>query len=61
MGFYLKQQSSRMDYSYREYILDKEEDLNKVPTHTCSPGSVCFVIETSNVYMLDNNQEWKKI
>ena len=57
MGFYLKQQSSRMDYSYREYILDKEEDLNKVPTHTCSPGSVCFVIETSDVYMLDNNQK----
>lgn len=61
MGFYLKQQSSRMDYSYREYILDKERDLDEVPITGCAPGSVCFVIETSEVYMLNSNKEWKKI
>ena len=61
MGFYLKQQSSRLDYNYKEYILDKEEDLDEVPITGCAPGSVCFVIETSDVYMLDSNKEWKKI
>ena len=61
MGFYLKQQSSRLDYSYKEYILDKEEDLDKVPVNGCAPGSTCFIIETSDVYMLNSNKEWKKI
>ena len=61
MGFYLKQQSSRLDYNYKEYILDKERDLGEVPITGCSPGSVCFVIETSEVYMLNSNKEWKKI
>lgn len=61
MGFYLKQQSSRLDYSYKEYILDKEKDLDEVPIIGCAPGSVCFVIETSDVYMLNSNKEWKKI
>ena len=61
MGFYLKQQSSRLDYNYKEYILDKERDLDEGPITGCAPGSVCFVIETSEVYMLDSNKEWKKI
>ena len=60
MGFYLKQQSSRLDYNYKEYILDKERDLDEVPITGCSPGSVCCVIETSEVYMLNSNKEWKK-
>ena len=61
MGFYLKQQSSRLDYNYKEYILDKEKDLDEVPITGCDPGSVCFVIETSEVYMLNSNKKWKKI
>ena len=61
MGFYLKQQSSRLDYNYKEYILDKEEDLDEVPITVCASGSTGFIIETSDVYMLNSNKEWKKI
>ena len=42
-------------------LLDKEEDLDEVPITGCAPGSVCFIIETSDVYMLNSNKEWKKI
>ena len=61
MGLQLKQQASRLNYNQKEYTLDKEEDLDKVPVNGCAPGSVCFIIETSDVYMLDSNKEWKKI
>ena len=61
MGFYLKQQSSRLDYNYKEYILDKDRDVDEVPSTGCAPGSVCFIIETSDVYMLNSNKKWKKI
>ena len=57
----LIKQGSRTDYNYKEYILDKEEDLDEVPITGCAPGSVCFIIETSDVYMLNSNKEWKKI
>ena len=57
----LIRQGSRTDYNYKEYILDKERDLDEVPITGCAPGSVCFIIETSDVYMLNSNKEWKKI
>ena len=44
MGFYLKQQSSRIDYNHREFILDTIADLDDVVVETCSPGSTCFII-----------------
>ena len=58
---YLVKQGSRTDYNYKEYILDKEEDLDEVPITGCAPGSTCFIIETSDAYMLNSNKEWKKI
>ena len=61
MGAYLKQQSSRIDYNYREYTLDTEDDLEKVPTANCAPGSVCFIIDGSKVFMLTTEKEWKEI
>lgn len=54
-------QSSRTDYNHREFILDTIADLDDVVVKNCSPGSTCFIIETSSVYMLDNNKEWKEI
>lgn len=61
MGVYLDKQASRIDYNHKEFILDTIADLDSIIAESCSPGSTCFIIETSSVYMLDNNKEWKEI
>lgn len=42
-----------------ELVVDKEADVANVPVNTYLPGSTCIVIESSNVYMLNNEKEWK--
>lgn len=43
-----------------EFVADTEADITDLPTkiNEVYPGSVCIVTETSNVYMLNNNEEW---
>lgn len=60
MAFYMDRQSNRNDYNLKEYIADTVDDVDSLPT-TCCPGSVCFVIEGSRVFMLNNQKEWKEI
>lgn len=52
------QTGSKITPGLVELVIDKESDLTSVPTHY-APGSVCIVIESSNVYMLNNEKEWK--
>ncbi len=47
-------------YGVIQYVVDTEADISELPT-TALPGSTCIVIETSNVYMLNNKKQWKKI
>lgn len=61
MSYTLKQQSNRLDYNYREYTVDNEADIQDIPVNTCIPGSVCFVINGSRVFMLNNEKEWEEI
>lgn len=42
-------------------VADYETDIPNLPTDTYAPGSDCFVIETSNVYMLSNAKQWEQI
>ena len=41
-----------------EYVADTESDIKDLPINI-TPGSVCIVIETSNVYILGNDKIWK--
>lgn len=43
-----------------ELVADVEADVETI-TIDCAPGSTCFVIETSNVYMLGNDKKWHEI
>lgn len=43
-----------------EYVVDTLADVANLPTNN-APGSTCIVIETSDVYMLNNKEEWKKL
>lgn len=40
-----------------EFVIDKESELGQVPRTT--HGDIVLVIETSNVYILNNQKEWK--
>lgn len=42
-------------------VADYEADIPTLPTDAYAPGSDCFVLETSNVYMLSNTKEWQQI
>lgn len=45
----------------KELIVEEESDLEDVGTGDKSPGSCCLVIETGDVYILNNEKEWKKV
>ena len=47
-------------YDNYEFCCDSPEDLKALPT-SCAMGSVCLVISTSEVYMLNSQKEWVKL
>lgn len=55
---YTIQQGGRLDYNYKEIVINREVDVETVPTHSACPGSIIYVIENGNIYMLNENKEW---
>lgn len=53
-------QNNETQYALTEYIADTESDVANLPI-TCLPGSTCIVIETSEVYMMNSQKQWKKL
>ena len=47
-------------YGIKHLILDDKNDLNKL-SKTESMGTTCFVIDTSEYYMLNSKKTWVKI
>ena len=48
-----------VDYDYKEYYLDTEEELNELKTDGCRPGSIAYIISgKKKMYMLNNKKEW---
>jgi hypothetical protein len=58
--FNIMKQGDHFTAYITEFAADSEADVANLPT-TVAPGSSCIVIETSNVYMLNNNREWMLI
>ena len=54
---FLLRQGGRVDYNYKEYYLDTEDELILVPSGDCCPGSIAYVIATGKVYMLNSKKE----
>lgn len=52
--------NGNIQYDVNSYVCDIEDDVILLPTKV-SMGSTAFVIETSNIYMLNSNKEWVKI
>ena len=57
----IKSNSNKIAYGVKRYVLDVENDLNKISLSTTYPGSTAFIIDTSTTYMLNNAYQWKKI
>jgi len=57
---YVFRQGGRQDYFYKEIVIDTPEDLAKVDTSECCPGSVVIVVSTGDIYLLNNKKEWVK-
>ena len=54
----LVKQGSRTDYNYKEYVLDTKDDLANINTGECCPGSVAYIIDSKELYMLNSKTEW---
>ena len=54
----LIKQGSRTDYNYKEYVLDTKNDLANINTGECCPGSVAYIIDSKELYMLNSKKEW---
>ena len=54
---FLVKQGGKVDYNYKEYYLDNENELSNIPVGACCPGSIAYIISTSKVYMLNSNKE----
>ena len=54
----LVKQGSRTDYNYKEYVLDTKDDLANINTGECCPGSVAYIINSKELYMLNSKKEW---
>ena len=52
----LVKQGSRTDYNYKEYVLDTKDDLANINTGECCPGSVAYIIDSKELYMLNSKK-----
>lgn len=56
---YLLKQGSRGDYNYKEYYVETADEIQNIEINEdICPGSVVFVITTSQVFMLNTKKEW---
>lgn len=51
--------SNKPFYNMAEFLCDYESDIADLPTNR-GPGSTARVVESGNVYVLNNNHEWIK-
>lgn len=61
MGYRLTATNGKSQYNQQEWVVDTVADLQNIPTNRSDMGSTAFVIETSQVFMLNSDGEWKEI
>ena len=55
----IKQGGDEIAY-VKEFVADTIADIASLPTN-CAPGSSCFILENSSVWMLNSNNVWQEI
>lgn len=51
-------QNDKTAYDYKEIYIDKASEKDSIDKNNICPGSILYVIETGDVYMLSNKKEW---
>lgn len=46
------------DQKTTEFLADSVSDIQSLPTTGVVPGSTCFVIENSALYILNSQKQW---
>ena len=60
---YMVKQGGKTDYNYKEFYLDDISELELIlqQEKEISPGSIAFIINTTDVYCLNSKMEWIKL
>ena len=61
MSFRISKQTGKTTYNLKEFTVDTYDDIKKINTTQLAVGSVVFVIDTSECYMLNSKKEWKLV
>jgi hypothetical protein len=61
MSFKILNQNGQNTYNLREFIVDTYDEIKEIKVRATAPGSSCFVIDTSEYYMLNTKYEWVKV
>ena len=57
MSYRLVKQGGKLDYNYKEFYLDTDNDLSSIPVNDAWPGSVAYSISSGKVYMLNTSKQ----
>lgn len=60
MGYNALSQSGHTAYGIKEFVVDEEEDIEKLPIDV-PMGSAALVIKTGKVYVMNSQDEWKPL
>jgi len=60
---YMVKQGGKTDYNYKEFYLDDVSELELIlqQEKKVCPGSIAFIINTTDVYCLNSKMEWIKL
>lgn len=56
----LIKENNRQKYNIKEFVLDNEEEVLNLPIDV-EVGSLAYVINSGNFYMINSKKEWKLI
>lgn len=57
----IMKQNNAVQANINEYVADTPDDIKDLPTKKIQPGSICIVVSTSQVYMLNGEKEWVEL
>lgn len=61
MSYGILKQNGQDMYNIKEFIVDTYDSLATIEVRNIGPGSTCFVIDTSEYYMLNTKKQWVKV
>lgn len=61
MSYGILKQNGQDTYNLKELVVDSFNEISTINKNQIAPGSTCFVIDTSEYYMLNTKKEWIKV